>query len=107
MTRKRHKTERKYALTRIRSGSYLLPSNDAKTLWHIYRFEDGESHGLTGEPDRMWWACARFLGTFEQAQLSVMNDLMEYDYIGWDNWREYGSYMKTRAEAIECALEAS
>lgn len=95
--------ERKYALTKLASGSYLLPSNDARTLWHIYRFEDGRSHGLD-EPDRDWWACARFLGTFEQAQASVIRDLEDCGYVTRDRWRDESSYLRTRAEAIEHAL---
>lgn len=98
------KTERKYKMTRVRAGSYLLPSNDGETLWHIYRFEDGRSYGLQDEPDRMWWGCARFRGTFEEASASVIRDLMDMDYISDRRWTETGSYFRSRAGAIEYAL---
>lgn len=98
--------ERKYKMTRVRAGSYLLPSNDGETLWHIYSFEDGESHGLEGEPDRTWWAAAKFRGTFEEASAAVMRDLLDFDYITHERWSEWASYMKTRGEAIEAALGA-
>lgn len=96
-------TERKYTLTLVQSGSYLLPSNDARTLWHIYRFEDGRSYGLD-EPDRMWWACAMYRGTIEQAQAAVVRDMEDLGYISGRNWRETASYMRKRSEAIEAAL---
>jgi hypothetical protein len=99
--------DRKYALTRIRAGSYLLPSNDAQTLWHIYSFEDGRSHGLMDEPDRTYWACARYRGTLEDGQKKAMQDLMEYGYIHWGEWTETDSYMRTRAAAIAAALTES
>ena len=97
-------TERTYAMTRLRAGSYLLPSNDRQTLWHIYSFEDGRSHGLD-EPDRTWWACARFRGTYEQAVHAVAEDVEEYGHIyRYDLWHETDSYMGTRRQAIRAAL---
>jgi hypothetical protein len=107
-------TERTYALTRLRAGSYLLPSNDAQTLWHIYSFVDGKSHGLDGEPDRTWWGCARYEGTPEQAYEAVLRDMDEYGYIRHDSgypsyrssWREADTYLRTRRAAIEAALSA-
>lgn len=100
-------TERKYAMTRVRAGSYLLPSNDGETLWHIYSFEDGRSYGLMDEPDRTWWACARFNGTFEEASVSVMRDLRDLDYIDSKNWIEMASYMVTLRQAIRAALASN
>lgn len=45
-------TERKYAMTRIATGDYLLPSNDARTIWRIERYTDGPSLGL--DWPRVW-----------------------------------------------------
>lgn len=95
--------ERKYAMTRVSGGSYLLPSNDGQTLWHIYSFMDGRSYGLN-EPDRRWWACARFIGTYDQAVRAVEQNVENYGYIHRDTFRETDSYLPTRAEAIRRAL---
>ena len=32
--------ERKYALIKILAGDYLLPGNDAHTLWRIRRYQE-------------------------------------------------------------------
>jgi hypothetical protein len=95
--------ERRYTLTRVRAGSYLLPSNDGQTLWHIFSFEDGRSHGID-EPDRTYWACARFRGTFDQAQMAAWRDIRDYGYLQSDRWFETDSYLRTRREAIDSAL---
>lgn len=48
--------QRKYALTRIGPGDYLLPSNDGQTIWRIAKYEDGPSHGVEGmDRDRDFW----------------------------------------------------
>jgi hypothetical protein len=106
--------ERKYQMTRVAAGSYLLPSNDGETLWHIYSFMDGEAFGLTGEPNVKYWACARFEGTLEEAIASVERDMDEFGYIQHDSgypsyrskWQNRGSYLPTRKAAIEDALDA-
>lgn len=94
---------RKYQMTRVRAGSYLLPSNDAQTLWHVYSFEDGISHGVD-HPDRTYWACARFLGTYEQAVFAASADVENYGYITRDGWQETDTYLRTRKDATDAAL---
>jgi hypothetical protein len=89
-------TERKYQMVRIKAGDYLLPSNDGRTLWRIYRYHEGPDSGVI-DPGT-YWACARYDGTLEQAA----ND-DELDY-AWDRWVTTECWMKTRAEAIEAAL---
>lgn len=97
--------ERKYAMTKLAPGSYLLPSNDATKLFHIYRFEDGRSYGLQDEPDRMWWACARYRGSYDSAVRSVERNIDDYGYIAdRDDWIEVDSYLRTRAEAVTAAM---
>ena len=39
---------RKYALTKIDPGDYLLPSNDATVLYRIRKYTDGPSLASTG-----------------------------------------------------------
>jgi hypothetical protein len=104
--------ERRYQMTRVRAGSYLLPSNDAQTLWHIYSFTDGRSYGLDF-PDRTFWGCAKYLGTYDEAIRAVESDMDEWGYIRHDEsypsyrstWKETDTYMDTRAEAIRAALK--
>jgi hypothetical protein len=96
-------TDRRYALTRVRAGSYLLPSNDMEVLWHIYSFEDGRSHGLD-VPDRTYWACACYRGSYRAAVDAVARDLEDYGYVTRDDWHETDSYLRTRADAIRAAL---
>lgn len=101
--------QRKYAMTRIGPGSYLLPSNDGLTLLYIYSFEDGRSHGID-EPDRTWWACHRYVGSYEQAVDAVARDVDEYGYVRVHDdarWRQVDTYLPTRREAISRALAAS
>lgn len=103
--------ERTFAMTKISAGNYLLPSNDAKTLWHIYSFVDGKSAGLP-EPDRTYWGCARYEGTLAEAADAVKRDMAEFGYIQHDSgypsyrpkWRETDTYLRTRADAIRVAL---
>lgn len=96
--------QRKYRMTSVRAGSYLLPSNDGQTLWHIYSFEDGRSHGID-EPDRTWWACAYFPDTYDRAVASAERDVDDYGYIDHGNWRECDSHLPTRSAAIIQALD--
>lgn len=107
-------TERKYRMTRVQSGSYLLPSNDGETLWHIWSFMDGEAFGLTGERNVRYWACARYLGTLDDGARAVERDMDDYGYIRHYQaypsyrslWHETNSYLPTRAAAIEAALSS-
>jgi hypothetical protein len=95
--------QRNYRMTKISAGSYLLPSNDGQTMWHIRSFEDGVSHGLQ-EPDRTWWACARFPGTYAQAVAAVERDIEDFGYIRYETFHDTDSYLRTRADAIRAAL---
>ena len=35
--------ERKYVITKLREGDYLLPSNDAQTIWRLASHEEDGS----------------------------------------------------------------
>lgn len=39
--------ERKYALTKLSPGDYLLPSNDAQYLWRLTRDADGTGWSIS------------------------------------------------------------
>jgi hypothetical protein len=82
--------ERKHQMVKIRAGDWLLLSNDGKTLWRVYRYDEhnGES----------WWASARYDGTPTQA---LNDDELEH---AWDRWVTTEYYLETRQEAIDEAL---
>lgn len=99
---------RRYAMTRIQKGVYLLPSNDGTTLWRIHSYEEdgsamwqderGRWHSITGT----FWATAK-------RPLPSEADLDRYDTENeflwdWDAWEEWGTGHKTRRDAIEDAL---
>jgi hypothetical protein len=90
--------DRKYALTRLAPGDYLLPSNDARTLWRIAKYTDGPSSGLEGwtrgrEVWGVWrWNAGR--GTYVDTE-------------DWNAWDMEEACHPTRAEAIDSALRMS
>lgn len=98
--------ERKYVLTKLGVGDYLLPSNDAQTLWRIRSYEDGPTWGLDPEVfprDFKLWSIYRWTGNAEDAHAiaaSVEND----DFDLWETY-DQGGY-RTRREAVEAALAA-
>lgn len=89
--------ERKYAMTRLGAGDYLLPSNDARTVWRISRYEDGPSHGLEEWPrDMMVWGAWRYTGPGPAPS--------EPEHLNWGYWSMETGPCDTRAEAIQEAL---
>jgi hypothetical protein len=81
---------RKYAMTRIAKGDYLLPSNDAQTLWRIYTYEeDGSAIGLKGT----FWATAK-------RPMPDENALTE-DVLGWSDWQMWAGPFRSRKDALE------
>ena len=99
---------RKYALTRIGKGDYLLPGNDRETLWRIASYEDGPGHGLEVDwsSDRTFWGVWKYEKPLSRVRHpQEIADAVE----DWGVWSmEDGSYY-TRREAIDRAmrLEAS
>ena len=91
------RTERKYVMTKVGAGDYLLPSNDAKTIWRIMKYEDGPSHGIVEGMDRdeMFWGIWRWTGR-------VPGDTLDPD--DWDLWEMYDGSCASRAEAVRVAL---
>jgi hypothetical protein len=92
--------ERIYPLVRITAGDYLLPSNDGRELWRIYRYhedgslEDGDGSRIRGD----FWGAARYrYGSPEQA-------VHDEDLTEWNCWDIWVTLLRTRQEAIEEAL---
>jgi hypothetical protein len=89
--------ERKYALTKVATGDYLLPSNDGRKVWRIARYEDGPSHGLDDwTRDIMLWGVWEWTG----------KSSTYVDVGSWDRWEMWSSGHETRADAIATALGA-
>ena len=80
--------DRKYQLTKVGAGDWLLPSNDARTLWRLHKGTDG------------WGAWHRPM-PHRDAELDA---LVEEITLGeWDGWQLDGT-LDTRTQAITYAL---
>lgn len=93
---------RKYALTRIGKGDYLLPSNDGTRLWRIYSYEeDGSAEWSDGTKIKgTFWACARHVDPLPSIRHTV-------DWLDWTNdWEPWAMIQRTRQDAIAEALRA-
>jgi hypothetical protein len=88
--------ERKYHLTRVRAGDYLLPSNDGLTIWRIQKYEDGPSHGLDWPQDKMLWGIWRWRYTDPEKYVLDTED--------HDAWSLCADGYSTRKEAIDGAI---
>jgi hypothetical protein len=93
--------ERKYALTRVATGDYLLPSNDLRTLWRIRSYVDGPSFGLDDWPrDKTLWQVGRWTGDTDQGSF-IDTSLDDH------RWEGVADGFATRREAIDYALSKS
>jgi hypothetical protein len=94
--------ERRYALTRVRAGDYLLPSNDGKTIWRIKAYdEDGSAQY---QDERGWHP---ILGHFWAVWRYVGRSVERLDPDDWTDWEQWDSSYRTRAEAVRCALRVA
>jgi hypothetical protein len=97
-------SDRKFAMTKIARGDYLLPSNDRKTLWRLTEYqEDGLSevsadgknwHKLTGT----FWQTAKYRGSLAD------NAQVPDDFLEWDRWETWETGLLKRKYAVEAAL---
>jgi hypothetical protein len=94
--------ERRYQLTRISAGDYLLPSNDAQTLWRLRTYEEdgslerNDGRKVTGT----FWATWRWDGGFPTHDSLVA----AFETDDWTRWQFWSGPFKTRGEAIRDAL---
>jgi hypothetical protein len=88
---------RKYALTRIAAGDYLMPSNSARAIWRISRYEDGPSHGLDQPRDFKVWGLWRWVDQIDAASAVDVQD--------WSRWEFHSGLYETRQKAIHAALK--
>lgn len=84
--------ERKYTLTKLAAGDYVMPSNDGRTLWRLVfaREENGGS-----------WLIMHWLG---RGSLEAIPREELLDEMLWETW---DSEYETRREAIDKALQAA
>jgi hypothetical protein len=87
--------DRKYQMTRVRRGDYLLPSNDAQTLYRIHAYHEDGSAGFTGT----FWGVMRW-----PDGMPTDADVQHEDFLDWDRWREVSWGHRSRAAAIKDVL---
>ncbi len=96
--------ERKYALTKVATGDYLLPSNDALTIWRLQSYVDGPSHGLDDWPrDRTLWRVLRWTGDLDAIPAALARESEDCEAFS-RGWQECDDGLATRREAIDRAL---
>ena len=100
-------SERAYKMTRLGPGDYLLPSNDAQTLWRLRTYEEdgtatyqteftpgkgpsGPEHVLRGT----FWAVWRWRDGFPSLD-ALAASLSEDDWEQWEFWA--GPFEKRKA----------
>lgn len=84
-------SEHKYVTTKIDSGDYLLPSDDATTVWRIARDD---------EPDigsKPVWSVWRYVGSTFVGELRVAD-------LDWSRWECVAQCEPTRDAAIKEAM---
>jgi hypothetical protein len=88
---------RKYAMTRVKTGDYLLPSNDAKTLWRIRTYEeDGLAETMDGRKlTGVFWGLWR--RPFPRPGAL-------FDLEAWDEWELWAAPLEKRQDAIDEAM---
>lgn len=88
-------TERKYPLSKIAAGDYVLPSNDGRALWRVSRYRVDDRRSV----DR--WLIQRWIGG------GNLEAIARSDLLDWNLWETWDTEYETRAEAIDAALRAA
>lgn len=90
--------ERLYQFSRVRSGDYLLPGNDARTLWRIAHYDE-EFIGPDSETVelKLCWGIWKWTHTLDSGHPVDTQD--------WNEWEFFEGFLKTRREAIDRAVE--
>lgn len=99
MTAAEYRPQRKYALTKIARGDWLLPGNDGESMYRLVTYEDGPSNGLDIPKDRTFWAVHRWAG---YAGPDAIIDLQP-----WTMWENVAASLDTRRDAIEYVVRES
>jgi len=96
-------SERRYALTKVRSGDYLCLSNDGTRLWRFMTYEDGSAFGLDVDYVRR---------TFWRVQYADMAEITEVhardaDILDPMYWVDEQVHLPTRQAAINVMLSSA
>jgi hypothetical protein len=105
--------ERRYTLTKVEAGDYLLPSNDGRSLWRIKRATElepvrsgvGELEHETTREVHVWEAW-RYIERWTGYAVGRVVELPD-DFLEWQHWSLEESWHSTRAEAIAAAIRIS
>lgn len=96
--------ERKFVLTKVGVGDYLLPGNDGRTLWRLRTYEDGASFGLEHyDHDFTRWGLYRYVHPLRSFDIQFTKDELDE----WDLWETVDTDFPTRRAAIAEALRMS
>lgn len=92
-------TERRWQMTRLAAGDYLLPSNDGTTLWRLERYEERDGT-LTRDDGSVvnadFWMVSRFRLPLDEASAHDLDDR--------SLWVGHRWMLPTRAAAIAEAM---
>lgn len=88
-------THRRFTLVKMSKGDYLLSSNDRRTLWRIYTYEEDGS--LDSGWKGTYWAAAR-------RPMPRENEIVDLE--SWNEWEFFSGPLETRADAISEAMRA-
>lgn len=98
---------RKYTLTRIRAGDYLLLSNDGTVLWRLSTYDEDGSAQKPAAGGKGWVSIrGRFWGLWKYRHHP--DSRYRQTPITWHDWSEFemtDSMFKTREQAIEQAMK--
>lgn len=96
--------ERKYTLSRVRAGDYLLPSNDLTTLWRICSYEEDGSAAWQDDAGKWHTVTGTHWQTAKYNRPIPTGELLDEDFLDWDRWDWWAMGFRTRAAAIKDAL---
>ena len=102
-------SERNYAMIRVGAGDWMLPSNDAQTMWRLAAYEEDGSAWRTDEQGREHQIVGRFWSVYRMT-MSKLQALVnspvtdDEDILDFSEWEHWAGGFGSRKAAIEEAL---
>lgn len=96
--------ERKWRMTRLGPGDYLLPSNDEADMYRIWKYDDGRACGLMDGPK---WITRWAVSVLPMTRLrqEIADKMLCTPENMWNlDWQEIAANFHTRREAIDFAV---
>jgi len=79
--------ERKYVMTKVRPGDYILPSNDGETLFRIASYEeDGSGYWVGYGGTREKQIVGTHWNGFRYNRPWDGDDAFDDEFLDWDRW---------------------